>query len=179
MRRWRPGRAPGAAGDAASWAILYREHRLGVLGRSRGNTCDRHRLGIALGLDHVRRRVPAGHLALHLDRPAHGILIVTGGHSPPQPLGGDLHERVAAGAGVAGEQCRVGVGGPQAALADVHASYTEARRAARTAQHTRVIGQVLRHDRPGVYRLPAGLPADLLRHRLPTGPDGPKPSRLR
>ncbi|WP_406502525.1 PucR family transcriptional regulator [Streptomyces sp. NBC_01602] len=132
---------------------------------------DRHRLGIALGLDHVRRRVPAGHLALHLDRPDHGVLIVTGPHSPPQTLGGHLHERVAAGAGLAGEHCWVGIGGPQAALADVHASYTEALRAARTAQNTRIIGQVVRHDQLGVYRLLTELPANLLRHSLPPGLD--------
>ncbi|MFF4028822.1 PucR family transcriptional regulator [Streptomyces sviceus] len=130
---------------------------------------DRRRLGIALGLDHVRRRVPAGQLALHLDRPDHGVLIVTGSHSLPQTLGEHLHERVAAGVGLDEEHCWVGIGGLQAALADVHASYTEALRAARTAQNTRIIGQVVRHDQLGVYRVLAELPADLLRHSLPPG----------
>jgi sugar diacid utilization regulator len=130
---------------------------------------DRCRLGIALGLDQVRRRVPPGHLALHLDRPDHGVLIVTGSHCPHQALGERLHQRVAVGAGLAGEHCWVGIGGPQAALAEVHASYAEALRAARTAQKTRVIGQVVHHDQLGVYRLLADLPSDLLRHSLPPG----------
>ncbi|MEU0040885.1 helix-turn-helix domain-containing protein [Streptomyces sp. NPDC006333] len=132
---------------------------------------DRRRLGIALGLDYVRRRVPARHLALQLDRLDHGVLVVTGPRSESQALGSQLHAQVAAGAGLGGDHCWVGIGGPQASLADVHASYAEALRAARIAQITRILGQVVRDDQLGVYRLLAELPADLLRHGLPPGLD--------
>ncbi|GAA1005216.1 hypothetical protein Aple_036520 [Acrocarpospora pleiomorpha] len=133
---------------------------------------DKDRLAIAVGLDRARRRLPAGH-AIQLERPDHGVLIVS--HLGPRSeagltdLGTILRDTVDRETGRARPECWVGIGDKRKALADCHASYVEARRATDVASVVRVLGSVVHHRQLGVYSLLARVTPEDLRLSLHPG----------
>lgn len=134
---------------------------------------DKERLAIAVGLEHARGRLPRGH-AVHLERPDHGILVVSQLGSRPDnsltELATALHDRVAAESGEgAGAACWVGIGEPRESLVEAHSSYAEARRTVEVARKVRVLGSVVHHRQLGVYSLLAMLSQDDLRNCLHPG----------
>jgi len=122
------------------------------------------RLALALGLEHARRLVAARHL-IKLDRPNHGILIVSQRLPTPPDIADLAHaiqQKVITDSGRRAEECWIGIGGARESLDEVHGSYVEARRAAEVA---RVVGSqdpVAHYAHLGVYRLLAEIPTDRL-----------------
>jgi hypothetical protein len=133
---------------------------------------DKDRLALAIGLDQGCGRSPP-RTAIHMERVDHGILVVAHPTAPTgtevDDLAGTVRERVSQATGHPVERCYVGIGEPRAALHEVYGSYLEARRAAKVAQVTRVLGMVVRYSHLSVYGLLAELPADRLRQSLHPG----------
>lgn len=129
---------------------------------------DKQRLALAAGLRAGRQRLLPG-ASLQLERPSHGILIATMPTAPADHGLDDfaelVHKRVCSESGLAEQECWVGIGQPQPRLADAHASYAQARRAAEVARIVRVFGSTVRYANLGVY----GLLAEVSPERLAGG----------
>lgn len=132
---------------------------------------DQDRLALAAGIEFGRSR-RSQRQALTLERPDHGVLLLTqdgpNGRKSSMELGQALRARVLSEA-AAGVDCWVGVGGARSHLADVHGSYTDARHAAEVARVVRVLGPVVHHGELGVYGLLAELPTRRLADNLHPG----------
>jgi hypothetical protein len=122
-------------------------------------------LDVLLGsaLDGLRGHLPPGHL-LSLVRPDHGLALVAVpvGTSGPTALAQRLHDSVQRGLGLDAHPWRVlvGVGEPQAELADAGASYRHALEATRVAEVVTTFGPVVEWGTLGIYRTLARLPAE-------------------
>jgi sugar diacid utilization regulator len=142
-----------------------------ALTRSGTPLSDQDRLALAAGVQFGRTQSPQRH-ALTLERPDHAILLIAQGdlaaREPGTDLGLAVRDRVLEET-EAGAECWIGVGGARAQLADVFASYVEARRTAEVARVVRVLGPVVRHSELGIYGLLAELPPQRLAHGLPVG----------
>ncbi|WP_242908084.1 PucR family transcriptional regulator [Actinomadura terrae] len=127
---------------------------------------DDRRVAMELALQRTRREFPARH-CLHLVRPDHGLLVVVpSGTSWPSrrlpEVGAILRRHYLAELGE-DERVWVGIGAPQAALADLDNSYDQALRAVDVARFVRTLGAVVRTEDCGVYGLLAEIPRDRLR----------------
>ncbi|WP_029136567.1 PucR family transcriptional regulator [Nakamurella lactea] len=132
---------------------------------------DHDRLALAAGVAFGRsRRAPRQSLAL--ERPDHGVLVLSQdgpkARNSSLELGRAVRERVLTEA-AEGAECWVGLGGTQPDPADLHDSYTEARRAAEVASVVRVLGPVVADGELGVYGLLSELPTQLLVENLHPG----------
>ncbi|PXY33531.1 CdaR family transcriptional regulator [Prauserella coralliicola] len=132
---------------------------------------DQDHLALAAGVEFGRTRSTL-HQALTLERPDHAILLFADSdpdaREPSAKIGHAVRERVLAETG-SGVECWVGLGAPRKRLADVHASYTDARRAAEVARVVRVLGPVVHYSELGVYGLLAELPVERLTDSLHPG----------
>lgn len=142
--------------------------------RPDGGTTEQDQLALAAGAELGRSHRSQRHV-LTLERPDHAIVLLTADDRPDdrpddpvRALGAAMRERVLAEA-EAGCSCWIGIGGIRSDLADIQASYLEARRAADVAKVVQVLGPVVRSDELGVYGLLAELPQDTLAAGLPPG----------
>jgi GAF domain-containing protein len=125
------------------------------------------RSAIRSALERVRRTLSPRH-ALHLDRPDHGLLAVAmedamlrvGG---VEALAKRLVEAVEAKLRTAQGQVVVGIGETQADLADLSASYEQARQATRVAQIVPAFSPVAVWSALGIYRALLQFPLDHLK----------------
>ncbi|MBK1787285.1 helix-turn-helix domain-containing protein [Prauserella cavernicola] len=130
------------------------------------------RLGLAAGLEQCRRRV-SPRTAVHLERADHGVLVVVQAERSTtrdiDEVAAVAHERIRAETGRDPQDCQVGIGTQRRGLGEVHASYTEARRAMDVARVVPVHGAVVRFSRLGVFGLLAELPPAQLARNIHPG----------
>ncbi|MBD0739251.1 helix-turn-helix domain-containing protein [Streptomyces sp. CBMA29] len=137
---------------------------------------ERQRLALDLAVDHTRRRLPPAR-ALALTRPDHALLLTVWPGARSDGIERDigdladvLREKLAAELGAGrNTPCWVGVGGVRRRLAEAHASYREARRAADVARVSGVLGQVAAYPQLGVYALLAKLTPEELAEGIHPG----------
>ncbi|THC51774.1 helix-turn-helix domain-containing protein [Streptomyces sp. A1499] len=137
---------------------------------------ERRRLALDLAVDQTRRRLPASR-ALALNRPDHALLLTVwpgsrfdGIERNVGELAEVLKEKLTAELkGRPRTPCWVGVGGTRRRLAEAHATYREARRAAEVARVTGILGQVAAYPQLGVYALLAKLTTEELAEGIHSG----------
>lgn len=132
---------------------------------------DQRQPSIEAALEFGRVNRPSRH-ALLLQRPDHGVLLLSQTGDTERPLIVELAEAIRSHvleSGDAGHACYVGIGAPEARLEDAHKSYAGAQRAATIASLVGVLGTVVEYDRLGVYGLLAELPPDKLTEGIHPG----------